>query len=257
MSAGVPTPEDAQIEASIVAASSLGLAGVAVPGRHPDEARYVVKYTTAQHGGRYPPSPNAAAALGIFVSPSPGFTWGPGAYVCPVAYPISTAIYGRCGIVAETSPTNGWRIFDATQPSVAQLYVLWVQRQPLYPMLTLTTHANWANHLMRSLFKVRFAIDVVVFPPDEFHARYTQRTRDRWLAISEWSAPGRLASGVPSSRLLNPRLTILLGEEFVLKGSGIRRQALLGPTPHLASMEPSPIDVIREYRASNMLLVGV
>ena len=256
MSVGVPTPLDAQIEASILASTSVGLASLAAPGRAPQEARYVLKYTSARHGGRYPPSPNAASAPGLFVSASPGFTWGPGVYACPVAYPLSGAIYGRCGIVAELPDTTAWRIFDATAPHVANLYVQWAQWQPMYSMLTLTAHANWANHLLRSLFKARFQVDVVVFAPDEFHARYTDRVHDRWLAISEWSAAGKLASGVTATRAIHPRLTVILAEEFEMKTSGIRRQALIGPTPFLASMAPSPADVIAAYRAGDLLWVG-
>jgi hypothetical protein len=177
-------------------------------------------------------------------------------YACPVAYPISGAIYGRCGVVAELPSTSGWRIFDATDPAKAQLYVQWVQRQPLFSMLTLTAHASWANHLLRTLFRENFQIDVVVFSPDEFHDQYTQRMHDRWLAISEWSASGKLASGVTSTRIIAPKLTVILAEEFELTKSGIRRKALIGPTPSLAAMAPSPVDVVRAYQNGNLLWVG-
>ncbi len=253
---GAPTSLDATIDARIQTASASGLANIAAPGRPLDETRYVVKYTGAAYGGRYPPGPNATASPGIWVSPSPGFTWGPGVYACPVAYPISGAIYGRCGVVAELAPTTGWRIFDATDPTTAQLYVQWIQRQPLYEMLTLTAHANWANHLLRTLFKERFRIDVVVFRPDEFHDRYTVRAHDRWMAISEWKSPGKLASGVASTRIIAPRLTIVLAEEFELTKSGIRRKALIGPTPSLASALPTPADVVNAYTTNALLWVG-
>ena len=146
-------------------------------------------------------------------------------YVCLVAFPVSGAIYGRCGVVAELPCTAGWRIFDAERRHTAELYVQWVQRQPIYPMLTLTAHANWANHLLRKLFKERFEIDVVVFLPDEFNINYTNRQTDRWLAISEWSAPGRLASAAAASRAISPRLTVILAEEFepTRSGSDARR----------------------------------
>ncbi len=253
---GVPTSIDRAIESAIQAASAAGLAAIAAPGLPADESRYVVKYTGAKYGGRYPPGPNAKTSLGLHVSPNPGFTWGAGVYACPVAYPVSGAIYGRCGIVAELPQTAGWRLFNATDPAAANLYVQWVQLQPLYPMLTLTAHANWANHLLRNLFKERFTIDLVVFPPDEFHARYTNRLTDRWLAISEWRAPGKLASGVDATRPTNARLTVILAEEFEVYGSGIRRQALIGPTPTLPTMIPTAADVIAAYRNSNLLWVG-
>jgi hypothetical protein len=244
------------IEGRITASTSLGLAAVAAPGRPVGEANHIIKYTSARFGGTYPPSPNAVSKPGLFISPSSGFTWGDGIYACPVAYPLSGAIYGRCGIVAELPDTSGWRIFDATDQFIARLYVQWAQCQPMYPMLTLTAHANLANQLLRNLFKTRFQIDIVIFPPDEFHSRYTQRHRDRWLAISEWTPHGRLASGVAATRPLAPRLTVILAEEFEPKKSGIRRQAFIGPTHFLASMAPTPSDVISAYSTSNMLWVG-
>ena len=253
---GVPTDVDREIETAILTATNQGLAAVSAPGQPPNEARYIVKYTSAKYGGRYPPVSHAAVPLGLFVSPNPGFTWGVGLYVCPVAFPLSGAIYGRCGVVAELPSTAGWRIFDATDSSTAQLYVQWAQRQPMYSMLTLTVHANWANHLLRNLFKSRFRIDVVVFPPDAFNARYTSRNTDRWLAISEWSADGRIASSVVATRAIEPRLTIILAEEFEPTQSGIRRRALIGPTPTHSTMRPSAADVIRTYLASDLLWVG-
>ena len=251
---GVPTTADKEIEAAIEDATTRGLAAVGAPSRPPNEAQYVIKYTSAKHGGVYPPVSRAAPPL--FVSTNPGFTWGMGLYVCLVAFPVSGAIYGRCGVVAKLPSTAGWRIFDATDPHTAQLYVQWAQQQPIYPMLTLTTHANHANQLLRNLFKSRFHIDVVVFPPDEFNKDYTDRKNDRWLAISEWSEPGRLSNGSIASRATNARLTVILAEEFEPSQSGIRRKALIGPTPTLSSMLPSAADVINAYRASNLLWVG-
>ena len=253
---GVPTNVDREIEAAIVAATKQGFAAVAAPGRPPCEARYIVKYTSAKYGGRYPPVSHVAKSPRLFVSPNPGFTWGVGLYVCPVAFPVSGAIYGRCGVVAELPSTAGWRIFDATDSSTAELYVQWAQQQPMYPMLTLTVHANRANHLLRNLFKSRFRIDVVVFRPDEFNAHYTNRKTDRWLAISEWSADGRLASGVVATRAIEPRLAVILAEEFEPTRSGVRRKALIGPTPTHSTMLPSAADVIRVYLASDLLWIG-
>ncbi len=256
MSIGAPTPIDVQIESSIAHASAMGLPQLAASGRPAIESRYIIKYTSAKFGGRYPPGPNAVAGPCLYVSPSPGFTWGAGIYACPVAYPISGGIYGRCGIVAELPSTSGWRLFDAADPATAQLYVEWAQRQPMYPMLTLTTHSQLANQLLRNMFRQRFNIDVVVFKPDEFHSRYTRRHDDRWLAISEWASPGRLASSGNASRALQPRLTVILAEEFQPTKSGIRRQAFIGPTPSLAAMAPAPVHVINAYQMADILWVG-
>ena len=216
----------------------------------------MIKYTSAKFGGRYPPGPNAVAGSALYVSPSPGFTWGAGIYSCPVAYPILGGIYGRCGIVAELPSTDGWRLFDAADPAAARLYVEWAQRQPMYVMLILTAHALLANQLLRNMFRQRFKIDVVVFKPDEFHAHYTRRHDDRWLAISEWAAPARLMTSGGATRALQPRLTVILAEKFQPTKSGIRRQAFIGPTPFLAVMAPTPADVINAYQSANILWVG-
>lgn len=255
MSGGVPTAFDAQIENLISRASARGLYALATPGRAPSECDHVIKYTSAQYGGRYPPSPNAVAAPGLFVSPSPGFTWGPGTYVCPVAYPLSTAIYGRCGIVARLPDTASWRIFDATDTAAAQLYVQWASHQPLFAMLTLTAHANWANHLLRTLFRTRFRIDIVVFSPDELHSHYTNRAIDRWFTISEWTRARKLTSAVNASWPIAPRLTVILAEEFESTTSGIRRRALIGPTPTFPTNKPTPAAIIAAYAASDYLWV--
>lgn len=200
--------------------------------------------------------PKSVAGSTLYVSSSPGFTWGAALYVCPVAYPISTGIYGRCGVVAELGSTTGWRLFNAADPSIATLYVQWVQRQPMFEMLTLTTHSQLANQALRNGFRSRFGVDAVVFHPDEMNRRYTNRTRDRWLAISEWSPSGRLVTSGATTRVLSPKLCVVLAEEFEPTKSGIGRKAFIGPTPFLASMEPTPADVIQAYRASNLLWVG-
>ncbi len=248
---GMPTTVDAAVDAAIIVVTAKSrFSSIVAAGRPDDECHHIVKYTPAKWGGRYPPGPNAITTPALFVSDSPGFTWGNGVYACPVAYPVSGAIYGRCGVVSALGSTIGWRVFDATDPSIAQLYVAWAQQQPLYPMLTLTAHANWANHLLRNLFKSRFHIDVVVFHPDEFHAHYTNRVMDRWLSISEWAPDGRLLGGVPSSRVTAPRLSVILSEEFEATRSGIRRRTMIGPTSSLAL--PTAADLLQAYGSRQM-----
>ena len=126
----------------------------------------------------------------------------------------------------------------------------------MYVMLTLTAHAQFSNQLLRNMFRQRFDIDVVVFKPDEFHVQYTRRHADRWLAISEWAAPGRLMTSGTATRGLRPQLTVILAEEFEPTKSGIRRQSFIGPTPFLSAMLPTPADVIAAYQAANILWVG-
>lgn len=96
----------------------------------------------------------------------------------------------------------------------------------------------------------------MVFHPDEFHSSYTQVSSDRWLAITEWTPAGRIASGLLAQRPISPRLTVILAEEFELKKHGIRRRALIGPTPSIASMVPTAADVIDAYTHSKLLWVG-
>jgi hypothetical protein len=253
---GIPTAIDAQIEAAIQSSSSQGLAALAAPGRSPVEASYIIKYTNPRYGGKYPPATNALVSPSLYVSPSPGFTWGAALYVCPVAYPLSGGIYGRCGVVAQLGPTNSWRLFNATDPAVAGLYVQWIQRQPMFSMLTLSTHSQLANQVLRNAFRRRFRIDAVVFPPDELNSHYVRRQHDKWLAISEWLPSGRLATFGPTTRTLSPKLCVILAEEFEPTKSGIGRQAFIGPTPFLAAMKPTPADIIKAYQKSNLLWVG-
>jgi hypothetical protein len=153
--------------------------------------------------------------------------------------------------------TRAWRTLDAADPIAAGLYVQWTTLQPLFAMLTLTAHANWANHLLRTLFKTRFRINVVVFPPDELHNHYTNRASDRWLAVSEWSPAGTLLSGVNASWPIAPRLTVILAEEFQTSTSGIRRKALIGPTPTFPVNKPTPATIIAAYTTSDYLWVLV
>jgi hypothetical protein len=256
MTQGVPTPIDPAIENDIVNASTTGLAAIAAPGRPVTETSHVIKYTTAEFGGGYPPAPKALAMPALHISPSPGFTWGAALYVCPVAYPISSGIYGRCGVVAQLADPTGWRLFNAANPVTASLYVDWTRYQPMSNMLMLTTHSQLANQLLRNAFRRRFRIDAVVFQPDEMNHRYTDRRRDRWLAVTEWSPSGRLITKGPSSRATSPRLSVILAEEFVATKSGIGRHTRIGPTPGLAATEPTPSDLINAYAAHDVLMVS-
>ncbi len=155
MSRGLPTPVDKDIEDSIVDASSRGLVAV-VGSPTADLVEHVIKFTAASYGGQYPPSPRARTPCALYISPSPGFTWGAAVYVCPLAFPLSSAIYGRCGIVGKLSGWRYYRIFDAANPRAAALYVAWSQLQPMSTMLALTTHSQLANQTLRNAFRTRF-----------------------------------------------------------------------------------------------------
>ena len=52
------------------------------------------------------------------ISSTVGYAWGAGTYVAPLAYPISSAIFGRLGVVARFDPSK-WRVFDEEPESVS------------------------------------------------------------------------------------------------------------------------------------------
>jgi hypothetical protein len=151
---------------------------------------------------------------------------GDGTYVAPLAFPISTAIYGRIGVVAWFQPT-GWRIFDATIPDNQQLYMTWAQLQPRARQLLLTIHAALANQFLRNLFRTVFHIDCVLFHPDQRNRWYTAHT-DVWMAVSDWTADELVHDG-GSRHFHDARMTVLVEEEFEPLQHDLRRTTLIGP----------------------------
>lgn len=189
-------------------------------GQHPLAIKYVpVKYakTYGQAGAK------------LKVSTSLGFTWGTGTYVVPTTFPISTAIYGRVGVVAQLDPT-GWKVLDATHPSVQALYLEWIRFQPLYGVLTLTMHAALANQFLRDMFRTVYEIDCVLFRPDQMNLHYTSFS-DVWMNVTDWTGPpaSRSIDSTYSARLANPLRTVLVEEEFESVWHDVGRQTLIGP----------------------------
>lgn len=145
------------------------------------------------------------------------FTWGKAVYVTGVEEPLSTAIYGRVGLVSYFEPKDDWKVFDARDPAKAALYLKWLELQSDYPAAVLTVHSDHFLHNLRTYFREQFEIDVVLCNPDEFdaHQWYTRPTHT-WLAVSDWlpnTSPKQLAGG-PSARFHDVRLTIVAEEEF-------------------------------------------
>ena len=180
-----------------------------------------IKYLPVRLAGHF-----TGATSRLRISTSPGFTWGNGSYVAPLRNPISSAMYGRIGVISEYDPT-GWRVFDARQPFEQSLYLRWIQTQPLYRALALTVHSEIANQFLRGIFRTRFRIDCVLFPPDQGAPGYTTAS-DVWLAVTDWDRNGEIASG-DSHRLANPRFTVLVEEEFDPDDADLFRKPLLAP----------------------------
>ena len=226
-----PTPVDGQIRQAIDAVTRIGLLALLNLTSNDPVSRLVIKYISPAYGGEYPPARRATAAKArraLHISTATDFTWGTGCYVCPLQFPFSAAIYGRCGIIAEFDPTN-WKIFHANNPNSAALYMNWVQWQPLYQLLTLTVHADLANQYLRNSFRETFEIDCVVFPPDEINPHYTKHSIDRWLAVSDWASQRRLARGGTSGRFRNPKLVVVVAEDFEKVHGGLGRRTLISP----------------------------
>jgi hypothetical protein len=184
-----------------------------------------IKFASAKFGGAYG---RAVPPAGLFISATPGYTWGRACYVTPLLYPLSTAIFGRCGVVAEADPTD-WRLFDATSPAAQDLYMDWVRVQPFSRLLMLTTHSQLANQYLRDRFRTQYRIDCVIFPPDEIGRHYTRRKIDRWLAVSEWGPGGELAAAQFCTRFRGARLGAVLAEEFETVHKAVGRRSLIGP----------------------------
>jgi len=144
--------------------------------------------------------------------------------VAPLAYPLSPIIFGRVGIVAQYDPAD-WRIFDARQPLQQALYVAWLQCQPIYRHVAMSAHSTFYNQLLRGQFRRRYHIDAILFHPDQHSRTYTTQA-DVWMAITDWTARGGIATG-DSFRFIDPRLTVVAEEEFEDQLYGLYRVPLL------------------------------
>ncbi|GHB85944.1 hypothetical protein GCM10010347_66180 [Streptomyces cirratus] len=194
-----------------------------------------VKYVPARYATTYRKLPNK----GLFIGSS-NFTWGRGVYVTGVQEPLSTAIYGRVGVVSRFDP-SGWKVFDARDPANEQLYLRWLHTQPTYPEAVVTVHSNYWLHRFRNQFREQFEIDVVLFHPDEKDAGgwYTY-PRHTWMAVSDWESRQKLSREDYSTRFVDVWLTILIEEEFTPDTPALTR------TPHfmLSGGAPAPLSPV-------------
>lgn len=175
--------------------------------------QYVIKFVQSRWAATYE-SPGQ-----LKISETPALTWGTATYVTPIAFPLSSALYGRIGLVTNYDP-DGWRVFDATTPSGRRAYVRWARAQPLYSDLLLTVHSTQANHLLRNQFREEFEIDCVLFHPDQEAESHTDRVNHVWMAVTDWT-PSKTISNDMSRRFSEARFTVLIDEDFLLQDQGL------------------------------------
>ena len=140
---------------------------------------FVIKFIQSQWAEHY------VAQKALKISESPALTWGTATYVTPLSFSLSSALYGRIGVVTEYDPA-GWKIFDATIPRNRMLYVAWVQSQPAFEDLVTSVHSTLANHQFRDKFRSDFSIDCVLFHPDQEAEYYTYSIEHIWMAVTDW-----------------------------------------------------------------------
>ncbi|KQP63739.1 hypothetical protein [Nocardioides sp. Leaf285] len=149
---------------------------------------------------------------GLYIG-SNNYTWGQGVYVTGISEPISTAMYGRAGVVARFDP-SAWRCFDARTMTNQRIYLRWLKAQPNYSEALLTVHSGHWLQILRNHFREQFKIDVVLFRPDEYDTPgwYTD-PQHTWLAVSDWTPFGTLAEKW-SQRFVDARLAAVAEEDF-------------------------------------------
>ena len=110
----------------------------------------VVKYMPSARAGQYL-KPNR----GLYIGSDYTFTWGKAVYVTGIHEPLSTAIYGRVGVVSWFNPQDpaDWRVFDARDKRNQIVYLRWLELQKLYNPALLTVHSHFYLHQMRNIFR--------------------------------------------------------------------------------------------------------
>lgn len=164
----------------------------------------------------------------------------------PLAFPVSSAIFGRVGVVASFDPT-GWQVFDATSPANQQLYLSWATHQPLFQPATLTAQSGYYHQQLRDQFRKQFAIDCVLFPPDQKNTVYTGPA-DVWMNVTDWTTTDEIATGW-SARFVEPWLSVLVDEEFEDDLFGIQRRALLAFTATRPANAATALKIATRYLA--------
>jgi hypothetical protein len=185
-----------------------------------------IKYVSAKRAVNY-----HQPGQSLSISSTVGFTWGRATYVAPLSCPLSTAIYGRAGVISRFDP-SGWRTFDATVKENEDLYIRWLQAQILYRKFLVTAQSAYISQLLRNQFRRKYHIDCVLFRPDQANPRYTNVKNDIWMAVTDWIGPDIAMK--ESQEFREPRLTVLIEEEFEFYMGGIHCKGLL----NLATARP-------------------
>jgi hypothetical protein len=210
---------------------------------------YAIKFVQSKWAADYE-SPGK-----LKISETPALTWGTATYVTPIAFPLSSALYGRIGLVTDFDASS-WRVFDATTPSGRRAYVRWARAQPIYSDLLLTVHSTQANHLLRNQFRERFHIDCVLFNPDQEAESHTDRVHHVWMAVTDWTRSGTIEHDL-SDRLCNARFTVLIDEDFCLQDQGLPIQVadrqIEKVTEQLHLRSPNPPANVRQVRGNPRL----
>ncbi|BBX47639.1 hypothetical protein GCM10009641_18370 [Mycobacterium cookii] len=222
----------------------------------PDCRPLAVKYTESKWAKSFIKQPNSGLFMG-----NEDYTWGRAVYVTGYREPLSTAIYGRVGLVSYFKPDPDWKVFDARDQSKADLYLHWLQLQKNYRKAITTVHTNHWLHGMRNDFREEFQIDVVLCNPDENDSRWRYtHISDTWMCVSDWDATvnhrtgkRKLASG-HSTVFKDVRITVAPEEEFVAHPKPVQVRPPHNPPPRSAQLELSgkppvlaPWDVANAY----------
>jgi hypothetical protein len=246
-SSGVPTTSDAAIRAAIEVypAGKLGLLAAQSDPLH-SGCPLVIKYIPARYAAAYH-SPGGR----LRISDTAGFTWGTGTYVAPLANPISSAIFGRIGVVAKFDPA-GWRVFDATQVRNQDHYLSWAAHQILARQAALTAQSAYYNQQLRDQFRLAFNIDCVLFPPDQTNTSYTDPA-DVWMTVTDWTGTGGIGTGA-SNRFTDPMIVVLADDEFEDEMGGTVRRAILAFTSSRPSNATVANAIAGNYAAGSGLV---
>jgi hypothetical protein len=243
---GVPTPIDATIRSAIDTYPN-GLLGTLATQSDPlgRGSPLVIKYIPAKFAMGY----QTAKTTQLRISDTAGFTWGDGTYVSPLAFPISTAVFGRVGVVAKFDPA-GWRVFDATTDQHQSYYLQWASRQPLFRRATLTALSPYYNRELRNLFRIAFDIDCVLFPPDQSNSVYND-SGDVWMNVTDWAidpytSDPKIATGY-STQFTDTKISAIIEDEFYDDLGGTLRKAMLAFTTTKPSNGPIKQSIAQSY----------